>query len=91
MEIEYKNKNYGKDIYRVGNVISRLGTPILVAKTSDDMYCFVDLSNGKIFTPKCASLEILFKNYSFISDVLVKAKLIVDYELVGAAEDEDTK
>lgn len=89
MKIEYKNKNYGKDIYQVGNVISRLGTPILVAKTSDDMYCFVDLSNGEIFTPKCASLEILFKNYSFSPDVLVKAKLIVDYKLDGDTEDEE--
>jgi hypothetical protein len=91
MKIEYKNKNYGKDIYQVGNVISRLGTPILVAKTSDDMYCFVDLSNGEIFTPKCASLEILAEGYGSVGDKLVKAKLIVDYKLDGDTEDEDAE
>lgn len=92
MEIERKNVAYANNsIYQVGNVFSRLGTPILVAKTSNDMYCFVDLSNGEIFTPKCASLEILSKHYGFSEDVLVKAKLIVDYKLDEDIEDEDAE
>lgn len=87
MKIEYKNKNYGKDIYRVGNVISRLGTPVLVARDDAGFYCLVDLSNGRIFTPDCATLKILAEDYGSVGDKLVKAKLIVDYKL-GDEEDE---
>lgn len=32
MEIEYKNKDYEKDIYQVGNVIMHVGQPYLVAR-----------------------------------------------------------
>lgn len=88
MEIEYKNIDCASnDIYQVGNVFSRLGIPILVAETKhmdgETGYCFVDLGNGKILTPLCSSLEILYKDYGFSEDVLVKSKLIVDYKLVG--------
>lgn len=54
-------------------------------------YCFVDLKYGKILTPLCSSLEILAKEYGFSGDVLVKAKLTVDYKLDGDTEDEDVE
>jgi hypothetical protein len=96
MEIELKNVAYANnDVYQIGNVFSRLGTPILVAKTrffeGGAGYCFVDLDDGKILTPVCSNLEILAKEYGFSGDVLVKAKLIVDYKLDGDTEDEDTE
>lgn len=52
MEIEYKNsvKDMSKGIYKVGNVISRFGSPFLVARDDAGFYCLVDLSNGRIFT-----------------------------------------
>lgn len=61
MEIEYKNsvKDISKGIYKVGNVISRFGSPFLVARDDAGFYCLVDLSNGRIFTPDCATLKIL--------------------------------
>ena len=93
MEIERKNVAYANSIYQVGNVFSRLGTPVLVAKHHcvDGVpgYCFVDLIDGKILTPLCSSLEILSKDYGFSKDVLVKVKLTVDYKLDGDAEDEN--
>lgn len=93
MEIEHKNVDYANNnIYQVGNVFSRLGVPVLVGKNHcvDGVpgYCFVDLKDGKILTPLCSSLEILSKDYGFSKDVLVKAKLIVDYKLDGGIEDE---
>ena len=96
MEIERKNVAYANNsIYQVGNVFSRLGTPILVATNhcvdGVPVYCFVDLRDGKILTPLCSSLEILSKDYGFSEDVLVKAKLIVDYKLDGDVEDEDAE
>ena len=94
MEIEIKNIAYANnDIYQVGNVFSRLGIPILVAKDNHlggTGYCFVDLGNGKILTP-ITSLEMLSKQHGFSGDTLVKAKLIIDYKLDGDTEDEDTK
>ncbi|OQR18439.1 hypothetical protein [Ligilactobacillus salivarius] len=85
MEIEYKNtvKDISESIYQVGNVISRFGSPFLVAGDNAGYYCFVDLSNGRIFTPDCADLKILAEDYSSVGDKLVKAKLIVDYKLDG--------
>lgn len=93
MEIEYKNsvKDISKGIYKMGNVISRLESPFLVARDDAGFYCLVDLSNGRIFTPRCAGLDILAEDYGSVGDKLVKAKLIVDYGLVGDEEDEDTK
>lgn len=96
MEIEHKNVAYANNsIYQVGNVFSRSGTPILVAKTrffkGGAGYCFVDLEQAKIITLLCASLEILAKEYGFSGDVLVKAKLIVDYKLDGDEEDENVE
>lgn len=93
MEIERKNVDCASNsIYQVGNVFSRLGIPLLVVKTKyfegEAGYCFVSLSNGEIITPLCSSLEILYKDYGFSEDVLVKAKLIVDYKLDGDVEDE---
>lgn len=96
MEIEYKNVSYAdKNVYQVGNIITRIGKPFIVAEfkysNREPGYCFVDLEQAKIITPLCASLEILAKEYGFSVDVLVKAKLIVDYKLDWDAEDEDTK
>lgn len=96
MEIEYKNVSYAdKNIYQVGNIITRIGTPFMVAEfkysNREPGYCFVDLENGKIFTPECASLDLLSENYGYSKDRLVKAKLIVDYKLDGDTEDEDAK
>lgn len=92
MKIELKNVDYANnDIYQVGNVFSRLGTPILVAKDNQSNgtgYYFIDLSNAKILTPTCFSLEMLAKQHGFSGDTLVKAKLIVDYKLDGDAGDE---
>lgn len=94
MEIEIKNIAYANnDIYQVGNVFSRSGTPILVAKDNHlggTGYCFVDLENGKILTP-ITSLEMLSKQHGFSGDTLVKAKLIIDYKLDGDAENEDVE
>ena len=89
MEIEYKNlvKDTSKGIYKVGNVISRFGTPFLVARDDAGFYCLVDLSNGRIFTPKCASLEIVAEDYGSVGDKLVKAKLTVEYKPDRGAED----
>lgn len=93
MEIEYKNsvKDISKGIYKVGNVISRFGSPFLVARNDAGLYCLVDLSNGRIFTPNCATLQILAEGYGSVGDKLVKAKLIVDYKLDGDTEDEDAE
>lgn len=63
----------------------------LVACDDAGFYCLVDLSNGRIFTPRCANLGILAEDYSSVGDVLVKAKLIVDYKLDGGLEDENAK
>lgn len=87
MEIELKNVAYANnDIYQVGNVFSRSGTPFLVVKIEHEpvnvSYGFVDLEKAKMTTP-CASLEILAKQYGFSGDTLVKAKLTVDYKLDG--------
>ena len=94
MEIEYKNsvKDINESIYKVGNVFSRSGTPILVAKDNQcGGYCFIDLSDAKIFTPYCATLKTLAEGYGSVGDKLVKAKLIIDYKLDGDAEDEDVE
>ena len=84
-------KDISEGIYKVGNVISRFGSPFLVARDDAGFYCLVDLSNGRIFTPDCATLKILAEGYGSVGDKLVKAKLIVDYKLDGDTEDEDTK
>lgn len=93
MEIEYKNsvKDISKGIYKMGNVISRFRSPLLVARDDAGFYCLVDLNNGRIFTPRCAGLDILAEDYGSVGDKLVKAKLTVDYKLDGGAEDEDAK
>lgn len=91
MEIEYKNsvKDMSKGIYKVGNVISRFGSPFLVARDDAGFYCLVDLSNGRIFTPRCASLETIAEDHGSIGDKLVKAKLTVAYKPEGDAEYEE--
>ncbi len=67
MEIEHKNVAYANNgIYRVGNVISRIGMSFMVVKTRDDMYCFVDLNNGEMFTPKCATLKLLAGEFDLL-------------------------
>ena len=93
MEIERKNVTYANNgIYQVGNVFSRSGTPILVAEDNQcGGYCFIDLSDAKIFTPYCATLKTLAERYGSVGDKLVKAKLIVDYKLDGDTEDEDVE
>ena len=93
MEIEYKNsvKDISEGIYKVGNVISRFGSPFLVACDDAEFYCLVDLSNGRIFTPRCATLKILAEGYGSVGDKLVKAKLTVDYKLDGDEESEDVE
>ena len=93
MEIERKNVAYeNNDVYQVGNVFSRSGTPILVAEDNQyGGYCFIDLSDAKIFTPYCATLKILAEGYGSVGDKLVKAKLIVDYKLDGDEESEDVE
>lgn len=94
MEIEYKNQELVKNIYQVGNVISRFNITFLVAKTryvEKKGYCFVNLINGEIITPICRSLEVLYKNYGVDQDRLVKAKLTIDYKLNGDTEDEDAE
>ncbi|MYU86479.1 hypothetical protein [Ligilactobacillus salivarius] len=94
MEIEYKNQELVKNIYQVGNVISRFNITFLVAKTryvEEKGYCFVNLINGEIITPICRSLEVLYKNYGVDQDRLVKAKLTIDYKLNGDTEDEDAE
>ena len=52
MEIEHKNLAYANnDIYQVGNVFSRSGTPFLVVKIEHEpgnvSYGFVDLEKAK--------------------------------------------
>ena len=91
MEIEYKNsvKDASEGIYKVGNVISRFGSPFLVAGDNKGFYCLVDLSNGRIFTPRCASLETVAEEHGSIGDKLVKAKLTIDYKLDRGTEDEE--
>lgn len=91
MKIEYKNsaKDMHKGIYKTGNVISRFGSPFLVACDDAGFYCLVDLSNGRIFTPRCASLEIVAEDYSSVGDKLVEAKLTVAYKPEGDVEDEE--
>ena len=91
MEIERKNVDYvSNGIYKVGNVFSRSGTPILVAEDNQyGGYCFIDLSDAKIFTPYCATLKTLAEGYGSVGDKLVKAKLTVDYKLDGDTEDEN--
>lgn len=93
MEIELKNVAYANnDVYQVGNVFSRSGTPILVAEDNHyGGYCFIDLSDAKILTPCCATLKTLAEGYGSVGDKLVKANLIVDYKLDGDTENEDTK
>lgn len=59
----------------------------LVARDDAGFYCLVDLSNGRIFTPKCASLEIVAEDYGSVGDKLVKAKLTVEYKPDRGAED----
>ena len=93
MEIERKNVAYANnDVYQVGNVFSRSGTPILVAEDNQyGGYCFIDLSDAKIFTPYCATLKTLAEGYGSVGDKLVKAKLIIDYKLDGDEESEDVE
>lgn len=96
MKIEYKNVSYtDKNIYQVGNIITRIGIPFIVAEfkysNREPGYCFVDLENGKIFTPECVSLDLLSENYGCDQDRLVKAKLTVDYKLDGDEEDENVE
>ena len=91
MKIERKNVAYANnDVYQVGNVFSRSGTPILVAEDNHfGGYCFIDLSDTKIITPCCDTLKTLAGGYGSVEDKLVKAKLIVDYKLDGDVEDEN--
>ena len=96
MEIEYKNVGYAdKNIYQVGNVIMHIGYPCLVTemefKDEQTKYFLVSLVDGDLDTGMRNSLEELERDFGSDNDRLVKAKLIVDYNLDGDTEDEDTK
>ena len=94
MEIEYKNKDYRKkNIFRVGNVIEHDDFIYLVSSYAYPgvfiKYFLVDLVNGWTYRNKMYdSLEELSKEFDVAKTRLVKAKLIVDYKL-GDAEDEN--
>lgn len=93
MKIEYKNKNYkNESIYQVGNVIEEMGFIYLVAKMvipgEHTKYFLVDLRNSSAVPGMYESLEELEQNSGSEKQRLVKAKLIIDYKLVGDAEDE---
>lgn len=98
MEIECKNrgcrKNIYQDIYQVGNVIEHNGNFYLVSYQTNPgvyvKYFLVDLSNGWMDGNKMyESLEELAEEFKLYEPRLVKAKLTVDYKLVGDAEDEN--
>lgn len=95
MKIEYKNRGYRKNIYQVGNVIIHVGAPYLVTKINfndgHEKYFLVNLKNGNLHTEMCDSLEELARYFGSDNDVLVKAKLIIDYKLDGDTEDEDVE
>ena len=94
MEIEYKNKDYRKkNIFRVGNVIEHDDFIYLVSSYAYPgvfiKYFLVDLVNGWTYRNKMYdSLEELSREFDVAKTRLVKAKLIVDYKL-GDAEDEN--
>ncbi|MCF2623310.1 hypothetical protein I6E16_03975 [Ligilactobacillus salivarius] len=99
MKIEYKNKNYEKkDIFQVGNVFEHDGAIYLVSRNVTPGECtkyfLVNLKYAALGSKMYESLDELAQaRISVWSDSkaeikLVKAKLIIDYKL-GDAEDED--
>lgn len=97
MEFERKNIKYRDGgIFQVGNVIDHNGDFYLVSYQTNPgvyvKYFLVDLSNGWMYENKMYdSLEELSMEFNVVKPRLVKAKLIVDYNLDGDTEDEDTK
>ncbi|UHL93740.1 hypothetical protein [Ligilactobacillus salivarius] len=98
MKIEYKNKNYEKkDIFQVGNVFEHDGAIYLVSRNVTPGECtkyfLVNLKYAALGSKMYESLDELAQaRISVWSDSkaeikLVKAKLIIDYKL-GDAEDE---
>ncbi|MCR4913891.1 MAG: hypothetical protein K5983_09190 [Lactobacillus sp.] len=97
MEIERKNIKYRDgSIFQVGNVIEHNGNFYLVSYQTNPgvyiKYFLVDLSNGWMDGNKMyESLEELAEEFKLYEPRLVKAKLTVDYKLVGDAEDENVE
>lgn len=97
MKIEYKNRDRKKfeDIYQVGNVIIHIGYPCLVTKMDFNngytKYFLVSLQDGDVDSGMYDSLKELAREAGSDNDVLVKAKLTVDYKLDGDEEDEDVE
>ena len=94
MKIEYKNKNYEKkDIFQVGNVFEHDGAIYLVCQKTFSNKCtkyfLISLKTAIVSSEMYESLKELKLAVGNKNDTLVKAKLIVDYNLVGDAEDED--
>lgn len=96
MEIEYKNKDYkNKNIYKVGSVIEDAGNVYLVcqkaASNGCTKYFLINLYTATVSSETYESLKKLELAVKDGGDILVKAKLIVDYKLDGGLEDEDIK
>lgn len=97
MEIEYRNEDYkNENIYKVGNVIEHNGNFYLVSYQTNPgvyiKYFLVDLSNEWMDGNKMyESLEELAEEFKLYEPRLVKAKLTVDYKLVGDEESEDVE
>ena len=96
MEIEYRNEDYkNKNIYKVGNVIEDDGAIYLVCQKTFSNKCtkyfLISLKTAIVSSEMYESLKELKLAVGNKNDTLVKAKLIVDYNLDGDTEDEDTK
>ena len=97
MKIERKNiKCIDRGIFQVGNVIEHNGNFYLVSYQTNPgvyiKYFLVDLSNGWMDGNKMyESLEELAEEFKLYEPRLVKAKLTVDYKLVGDEESEDVE
>lgn len=97
MKIERKNiKCIDRGIFQVGNVIEHNGNFYLVSYQTNPgvyiKYFLVDLSNEWMDGNKMyESLEELAEEFKLYEPRLVKAKLTVDYKLVGDEESEDVE
>lgn len=91
MKINFDGRRELKDIYQVGNVIKdNTNTLYLIVGNVEDGYAMVNLTNNNV-TEKVSTLEELADIYGEDEDVLVNAKLIVDYKLDGDTLNEDSK
>lgn len=88
MEIEYRNEDYrNTNIYKVGSVIEDAGNVYLVCQKAASNGCteyfLINLCTAIVSSKMCESLKELRLAVGDEGDILVKAKLIVDYKLDG--------